>query len=156
MAHLEVRDVTGAIYENTEQSGSPVKIKIGEPDCMYKFLHSGLLGKAVGEVVGVGVDGEEVFGYYDDKKVFWVPKHIFDPATTKFEELQPGTISEFSSKNTGVFHAVVVENTQDLIKLDTNHPYSKKKIICNVRVIENNKQDGEKDGKTKIREDESR
>ena len=151
VAHIEVRSTTGVVYENTVQSGSPILINVGESDCPYIFLHNALDGTTVGATTALDINGEEVFGPYDEKMVFWAPKALFDPQTVDFEKLEPGSLAEFRSEKIGVFHATVVEKSSKSVKLDTNHPYAKKNLICNIVAIEKNTQNGEKHGKTEIR-----
>jgi FKBP-type peptidyl-prolyl cis-trans isomerase 2/predicted Fe-Mo cluster-binding NifX family protein len=85
-------------------------------------LEKAMTGLAQGASATVRIPPEEAYGRPDPKRIIEVPRHAV-PA-----DVAPGVMLEMRSKDGHIHPVVVLEITDDKVRLDGNHPFAGKTL----------------------------
>lgn len=119
----------GEIFDTSLTEGrEPIEVKIGAKQVIPGF-ESGLMEMAVGEKKTVEIEPSDAYGEYRSEMVFDIPKTQFP------ETVQEGDILSAQSAM-GPVRVKVMGISEDMIKIDANHPLAGKKLFFDLEVME--------------------
>lgn len=110
--------------------GEPMTFTLGDGTMIAAF-ESIMLGMAVGERQQVSLEPRETFGFPDEANKHWMEKSAFADDM----ELQEGLIIEFSTPAGDQVPGVLMEITEDKVRVDFNHPLAGHEIIFSVEIL---------------------
>lgn len=124
--HYTLTDSAGDLLEDRGQTARYLHGGFG---VMFPKLEEALEGKAVGDMVTVGLEPADHFGEYDAQLVFIHPLSAFpDPvAEGDFVEGRPGLPDDGRSY-------LIRHVAKDTVVLDGNHPYSEIALVYELTI----------------------
>jgi FKBP-type peptidyl-prolyl cis-trans isomerase SlyD len=100
-------------------------------DNIIPGLEKALTGMAVNDSKRVTVSPEDGYGEYDEEAVEALPRNLFPDDM----ELEPGIVLGLRDEDGNVFDAVVVEELEEEVVLDFNHPLAGENLHFDVKVV---------------------
>ena len=114
------------------RTGEPLAVKIGVSR-LPKGIDDALLDIKIGEKVTLVIPPEEGYGNANPKLIKWYPRQILDHGY----EIKKGSMIMWESED-GLAKrpAIVVDSTEDNVKIDMNHPYAGKTLEYWVELVD--------------------
>ena len=134
--HYVLRDgtATGELIESTE--GAEPLSYIQGVGAMIPTFEQQLAGKQVGDAIAFPVKAADAYGEYQDDLVQEIPfaAFKFEPGQNPYDIFTPGEVLPLNDEQGNQFLATVVETTNDMVKVDMNHPMAGVDLYFNVHV----------------------
>lgn len=124
--------VQGERPVDDRSQGEPLAVKIGASR-LPKGIDDALLYLPVGQSCTLVIPPEEGYGNADPKLVQWYPRTLLDHG---YEIKQGSMIMWESADGLAKRPAMVVDATQDNVKIDLNHPYAGKTLEYWVELVD--------------------
>jgi len=119
----------GEIFDTSLTEGrEPIEVKIGAKQVIPGF-ESGLMEMTIGEKKTIEIEPTDAYGEYRSEMIFDIPKSQFP------ETVQEGDILSAQSAM-GPVRVKVMGISEDMIKIDANHPLAGKKLFFDLEVVE--------------------
>jgi len=119
----------GEIFDTSLTEGrEPIEVKIGAKQVIPGF-ESGLMEMTAGEKKTIEIEPTDAYGEYRSEMIFDIPKSQFP------ETVQEGDILSAQSAM-GPVRVKVMGISEDMIKIDANHPLAGKKLFFDLEVVE--------------------
>lgn len=143
MSNLTLKnDLVGAIAYKLTVDGKLEEVIA--PEDAIEYLHGAeniipgleeaLEGKTVGDTFAVVIPPEKGYGDYDAEDVDEIPVEEFELDTS---DLKVGDeIELWSEEDSDIFEAIILDITDNMIKLDFNHPMAGKTLTYEVEVVD--------------------
>jgi len=132
---LFLDDVSGELVEETREN-EPF-IFIFKQDSMIPAFEKALEGLSAGESFSVSIKCEDAFGKAQEDLVTDIPKETFMTEEGIDEELiAEGEVIPMNDEEGNELVGLIVENKQDSIVVDFNHPLAGENIHFEGQVIE--------------------
>ncbi len=133
MAYIRYRGgVLGEKKYDDRTSGDPLAVRIGAHR-VPKGVENALMALPVGESCTLIIPPEEGYGQADSKLVQWYPRSVLDHGY----EMKLGAMIMWHSDNgLAARPAVIVDATEDAVKIDLNHPYAGKTLEYWVELVD--------------------
>ncbi len=121
---------TGEQFDSSYDRGEPVTFTVGS-GMMIAGFNDGVLGMKVGETKSVSIPPESGYGAHNPEAVQEVTKDNF-PADFEFEE---GRVVQGTVQNGQPFIATILEEQNETVKLDFNHPMAGKDLNFEIELV---------------------
>jgi peptidylprolyl isomerase len=121
---------SGEVFDSSE-GNSPLKFTVGAGQ-LIKGFDDAVVGMKRGDKKKVTIAPENAYGERRDD-------HVVDfPAANIPEDMEmtAGTVVQLSDESGRAFPAVVTEVTDDVVKMDVNHPLAGKTLIFDIEIAE--------------------
>ena len=122
--HYVLRDgnATGELIESTE--GSEPLSYIQGIGAMIPTFEQQLMGKQKGDEVAFPIKASDAYGEYHDDLLQEIPfaAFKFEPGQNPHDIFTPGEVLPLNDEQGNQFLATVIETTNDMVKVDMNHP----------------------------------
>ena len=124
---LSLPDGTQALSTFEEE---PMRFVLGD-GTLTEGLEAALYGLEAGSDQTLRVDGNAVFGPWQEERVIWIPLENFD------EEIQPepGQVVAFSNEAGDTLPGMILETDAERAQVDFNHPLSGRELEFRVQVL---------------------
>ncbi|HBL77448.1 MAG: peptidylprolyl isomerase [Bacteroidetes bacterium GWF2_42_66] len=132
---LRLDGVDGEIIEQAT-SEKPLSFVFGAGVMLPKFEDL-LEGKKQGELFEISLPCKDAYGEEDEDAIVDLPKHIFF-VDGEFDDeiIKEGNTVPMMSSNGQRMNGIVVEITDDTVKMDFNHPLAGEDLFFNGNVLE--------------------
>ena len=121
---------TGEQFDSSYDRGEPVTFTVGS-GMMIAGFNDGVLGMKVGETKSVSIPPENGYGTHNPEAVQEVTKDNF-PSDFQFET---GRVVQGTVQNGQPFIATILEEQNETVKLDFNHPMAGKKLNFEIELV---------------------
>lgn len=113
-------------------TGEPLAVHLGS-SALPPGIERVLYLMEVGEEREIVLESEEAYGYYDPKGVQWYTRVMIPNG----ENLHTGDVLVYTRKSDGQqLPARIIEETEDGLKIDLNHPFAGKQLKYWIRLEE--------------------
>lgn len=132
---LRLDGVDGEIIEQAT-SEKPLSFVFGAGTMLPKF-EALLEGKKQGEKFDISLESKDAYGEEDENAIVDLPKHIFF-VDGEFDDeiIKEGNTVPMMSSNGQRMNGIVVEITDDTVKMDFNHPLAGEDLFFSGDVLE--------------------
>ena len=132
---LRLDGVDGEIIEQAT-SEKPLSFVFGAGTMLPKF-EALLEGKKQGERFEIALESKDAYGEEDENAIVDLPKHIFF-VDGEFDDeiIKEGNTVPMMSSNGQRMNGIVVEITDDTVKMDFNHPLAGEDLFFNGDILE--------------------
>jgi FKBP-type peptidyl-prolyl cis-trans isomerase 2 len=130
---LEGKLENGEIFYKKDDKKS--FIVIGEKQ-IFPALEKELIGMKSGDTKIVTIESQDAFGEYKKEFAMNIPKNRVDPEA----DMSVGNILVVSLKEGKNLKGVIIEDCENSIKVDFNHPHAGKKLVVTCTIISIEKQ----------------
>ncbi len=115
----------------SSQKNGPVELKIGESN-LIEGLEEAIIGMKPGETKKTKIPPEKAFGPHIDNLKIQIPKNKLPPEINP----EPNMILEMRHPNGEKKNVKIVSIDNEMIIIDTNHPFAGEEIILDIELIE--------------------
>ncbi|WP_047266408.1 FKBP-type peptidyl-prolyl cis-trans isomerase [Marinitoga sp. 1155] len=122
----------GSVFD-TSNGREPLEFTLGTGQVIPGFEEA-IIGMELGEKKTITIPSKEAYGEYSEEKVFELPKQNFPP---NIDEALGQTV-QLGDSTGNVFLAKILEVTDEIVKMDTNHPLAGKDLTFEIELIEIN------------------
>lgn len=129
--HFEVSLPTGEVIDSTFGRDEPVSLVIGDGSLLAGFENV-LINLKAGDTRTAHLPPEDAFGVWNADNVQTFPKAKFS-----LSEPNPvvGMMMEFADKGQNTLVGVVSEVSDDVVKVDFNHPLASQDVLFKVQIF---------------------
>ena len=127
----------GSEFDNSRNRGEAMAVLVGSGQLIAGF-DAALLGMTVGEVKNIHLGAEEAYGPVDEQAVQEVSKTMFPPDFG----FKAGEIVQGQAPTGQPLMAMIMEEKEETVLLDFNHPMAGKDLNFEIEVVSINKQEG--------------
>lgn len=121
--------VDGEVVDSSKEEG-PLAYLHGY-DNIIPGLERQLTGLKVGDKKSVVVAPQDGYGEHDEEAVMEVPRDQFPSEIP----LEPGIELHVTDEDGDTMHATILEVTEDMVVLDTNHPLADQELHFEVTIL---------------------
>ncbi len=120
----------GSIFDSSKQR-EPLEFEVGSGMVIPGF-DDGVMNMKVGDIKTINIPFDEAYGPVQEQMIIDFPRNQFP------EDMQPeaGMQLQMSDKSGQNFPVVVVSATDEIIKLNANHPLAGKDLTFKLELIE--------------------
>ncbi|KLO23772.1 peptidylprolyl isomerase [Marinitoga sp. 1197] len=122
----------GSVFD-TSNGREPLEFTLGTGQVIPGFEEA-IIGMEIGEKKTITIPSKEAYGEYSEEKVFELPKQNFP---SNIDEALGQTV-QLGDSTGNVFLAKILEVTDEIVKMDTNHPLAGKDLTFEIELIEIN------------------
>ncbi|KAF2955075.1 peptidylprolyl isomerase [Marinitoga sp. 38H-ov] len=122
----------GSVFDSSE-GREPLEFTAGAGQVIPGF-DKAVMDMEVGEKKTFTIPSEEAYGEYSEEKVFELPRQSFPP---NIDEALGQTV-QLGDQSGNVFLAKILEVTDEIVKMDTNHPLAGKDLTFEIEIVEIN------------------
>ena len=128
--HFEVSLPNGTIIDSTFGRENPVTLTIGDESLLAGFEQV-LINLKAGDTRTAHLPPEQAFGTWNADNV-----QTFSKAQFSLSESNPvvGMVMEFADKGKNTLAGVVCEVSDDVVKVDFNHPLAGQEVLFKVQI----------------------
>jgi len=132
---LKIDEENGSIIEQTT-SEEPMKFIFGTQR-IFPVFESKIKGLEEGNDFKVCIKSEEAYGKVDEKAIVDIPKNIFE-LEGKFDEdkIKVGNVIPMVTENGQQLQGLVLEVSEESVKMNFNHPLAGKDLYFSGKVLE--------------------
>ena len=132
---LRVDDSNGEMVEQATQE-NPLQFLYGVGMMLPKF-EANLLGVKQGDSFEVKLEKADAYGEVNPDALVDLPKHVFEvDGKVDYELIKVGNTVPMMSSNGQRLNGVVLELTDDVVKMDFNHPLAGEDLFFKGSVLE--------------------
>jgi len=126
---VEAKLDSGEIVLKTEDE-KPIEVVVGDGN-LPKSIEKILFDMKEGETKSINLEPTQAFGPKLKELIVDLPKKGFDPSS----ELDIGSKVKINTPDGKVLVGIILEDKEDFISVDFNHPLAGKNIIFTVKVV---------------------
>lgn len=127
--HYTLKNEEGEVIDSSD--GAEPLVYLHGHGQIVRGLENKLSDKKVGDELSAEIGPEDGYGWYDDSLELSVPRKQFPAGAT----IDVGAIFEFSSDDNDPMLVRVISVSDDVVKVDGNHPLAGKKLFFEVEVV---------------------
>lgn len=128
--HYHGRLATGETFDSSE-GRQPLEFEVGS-GTVIKGFDDGVTGMKVGEKKTINIPAEDAYGDMNPEMIIEYPRSQFPPEL----ELKVGEDLVLSSASGQQFRVKIHEITDDVVRLDANHPLAGQELIFDIELVE--------------------
>jgi len=132
---LKIDEENGRLIEQTT-SDTPMKFIFGTQR-IFPVFEANIKGLEEGNDFKVCIKCEEAYGPVDEKAIVDIPKNVFE-LEGKFdsEKVKPGNVVPMVTENGQQLQGLVIEVSEETVKMNFNHPLAGKDLFFSGKVLE--------------------
>ena len=128
--HYTGKFENGDVFDSSEGK-TPLKFTVGK-DQLIPGFHTAVVGMQMGEKKTVTITPEDGYGPRMDERVTEMPRE----KAPKDMELEVNMAVQLADQAGNPIPAIITELTDDLVKLDLNHPLAGKTLVFDIKINE--------------------
>ena len=128
--HYHGKLANGETFDSSE-GREPLEFEVGS-GMVIKGFDDGVTGMKVGDKKTVNIPAENAYGPRNSEMVIEYPKAQFPEGI----ELEIGGQLVMSSASGQQFQVTIAEISDDVVKLDANHPLAGQELIFDIELVE--------------------
>ena len=121
----------GSEFDNSRNRGEAMQVKVGSGQLIAGF-DAALMGMTVGEVKNIHLGAADAYGEIDEEAVQETSKDAFPPDF----EFKTGFVVQGASPAGHPIHATILEEKENTVVLDMNHPLAGKDLNFEIELID--------------------
>ena len=120
----------GTEFDSSHNRGEPITFEVGSGQMIGGF-DAAVVGMSVGETKEIEIQPDGAYGSRDESQVQPVPKTAFPPDF----DFTPGSMVQ-AAQGEKTFYAKIVENDEESVVLDFNHPLAGKTLNFKIEMVD--------------------
>lgn len=120
----------GTVFDSSIER-EPLEFKLGEKQMIPGF-EAGVLGMAVDETKSIKIASQDAYGPHHDERMIEIPRSEVPADMT----IQVGQTLELAGPDGQSVIVQVKELTDDIVKLDANHPLAGQDLNFEIKLVE--------------------
>src|SRR5262245_11642253 len=128
--HYHGRLTSGETFDSSA-GREPLEFEVGS-GMVIKGFDDGVTGMKVGDKKTINIPAENAYGHINPEMIIDYPKAQFPPDI----ELEVGSQLVMSDTSGRQFQVKINEITDDVVKLDANHPLAGEELIFDIELVE--------------------
>lgn len=128
--HYHGRLTSGETFDSSA-GRQPLEFEVGS-GMVIKGFDDGVTGMKVGDKKTINIPAEDAYGHKNSEMIIDYPKEQFPPNI----ELEVGSQLVMSDASGRQFQVKIAEITDDVVKLDANHPLAGEELIFDIELVE--------------------
>jgi len=121
----------GTVFDSTEKAGEPLEFEVGSKIVLESFENE-IIGMEEGDEKEFKLSPQDAYGEYTEGLTKELPKDQLPPDL----EIEVGMILVMNLPDGVQIAAKIVEITDDVVKIDLNHPLAGKELNFKVKIVE--------------------